>query len=191
MKTTFNKILRHLPPASLASLGPYTSMVARLQAKQKVDFDHDQEISILSILDRMGIDAALTFLDAVDGYDKEKRLLAVTFVNQISHLIESQVLDSALEVAEAFALGKATRQELHEAHAQAKQVQMRIWHVARAVTWATSEDAAVAARCAALDARSAIRATANNDTLAMHNHEVAQAQELRRVCMAIMQESCS
>ena len=138
MKTTLNKIRANRPCAS-----GWSKLLKHL-GKTQAD---DEPVSIITILDSNGLDDALWCLRATTGYDRELRLYAVWCARQVQHLMKDPRSLKALDVAEKFANGEATEQDL-------------------AAAWAA--------------ARAAARAAA----------EYAQAQELRRVCLAIEAQEC-
>ena len=149
MQTTLNAIRSHSPCES-----GWTKLLAYLR-KTKAD---DEPISLLEILKSNGLDDALWCLRAVDGYDKEIRLYAVWCARQVQHLMTDKRSLDALDVAEAFANGKATKAELAAAWDAA-------WDADRAAAWA-------AAWAAALTARDAAGAAAR----------AAQEKEFIRIC---------
>lgn len=111
MKTTLNKIQDHLPSTSgleklLRSLG-----------KTKAD---DELVSIETILNSNGLDYALCCLRAVEGRDREIRHYMVWCARQVQHLMTDQRSINALDVAEKFADGLATQEELDAAREAAK-----------------------------------------------------------------------
>lgn len=82
--------------------------------------------------------------------DKLMRLFAVWCARQVQHLMKDERSLKALDVAEAFANGLATKEELDAARLAA-------WDAARDAAWVAARDAAgdaarVAARVAAKDA---------------------------------------
>ena len=124
MRTTLNAIREHNPrPDGWRKLLAYLG---------KTEAD-DEPLSLLMILDSNGLDDALWALRAVEGYDREKRLYAIWCARQVEHLLTDQRSRDALEVAERFARGRASREELAAARGAAR-------------------DAAWAARAAARDA---------------------------------------
>jgi hypothetical protein len=131
MKTTLNKIRQQSPCKS-----GWTKLLKHL-GKTVVD---DVELDLLTILESNGLDDTLWCLRAVDGFDKEKRLMAVAFAREVQHLMKDQRSIAALDVAERFANGEATQEELNAARAAA--------------------DAARAAAAAAYAATDAARASA-------------------------------
>ena len=119
MFTTLNKIREQGPCIDgwerlLRSLG-----------KTKAD---DEPLSLLTVLDSNGLDDTLWCFRAVDGFDKEKRLFAVWCARQVQHLLTDPRSLVALDVAERFALGAATRTELDAAEDAA-------WDAAWVAAW--------------------------------------------------------
>ena len=140
MKTTLNAIREHGPCAE-----GWKKLLTYL-GKTEAD---DEPLSLLMILDSNGLDDALWALRAVEGYDREKRLYAVWCARQVKHLLIDQRSLNALEVAERFARGRATREELDAAWAAA-------WAAAGAAAGAAAAAAAAAAEfrrvCECIDA---------------------------------------
>ena len=154
MKTTLNDIRAHNPcPDGWRKLLAYLG---------KTEAD-DEPLSLLMILDSNGLDDALWALRAVEGYDREKRLYAVWCARQVKHLLIDQRSLNALEVAERFARGRATREELDAAASAAASA------AARAAAGSSASAAAWAAAYAA--AQPVARA--------------AQVAELRRLCECV------
>jgi hypothetical protein len=108
MKTTLNKIRQHSPCKD--------GWGKLLKHLDKTCAD-DVELSLLTILESNGIDDALWCLRAVDGFDKEKRLMAVAFAREVQHSMTDRRSIAALDVAERFAHGDATVEELKAAAA--------------------------------------------------------------------------
>lgn len=156
MNTTLNAIRKHRP----CERG-WVKLLAYL-GKTKAD---DEPLSLLEILKSNGLDDALWCLRAVDGHDREIRLYAVWCARQVQHLMTDPRSLAALDVAEAFANGKATKEELDAARAAAEDAAWAAAGAARAAAWAAARDAADAAGDAA---RAAARAT--------------QEKELIRIC---------
>jgi hypothetical protein len=161
MKTTLNKIRKHSPCED-----GWKKLLAHL-GKTKAD---DEPLLIVTILDSNGLYDALWCLRAVEGYNKEMRLYAVWCARQVQHLMIDQRSINSLDVAEKFAHGLATNEELVAA-----------WHAARAASWGALWAAArAAARDAALHAAwHAARAAAWHAE--WHVERDAQEQELRRI----------
>ncbi|NTZ82236.1 hypothetical protein FCJ61_04180 [Burkholderia metallica] len=105
-----------------------------------IRFKHDADIPLLDILKSNGLDDALWTLRCVSGADRDLRLFTVWCARQVEHLMEDQRSKDALNVAERFANGDASDEELADA-----------WDAARDAAWAAWADAG-AARAAAGDA---------------------------------------
>ena len=153
MKTTLNKIRKHGP-----CTGGWHRLLTHL-GKAKAD---DEPLSIATIAGSNGLDDALWCLRAVDGYDKEIRLYAVWCARQVQHLTTDPRSLAALDVAEAYAHGNATAEEMDAARDEAGDA-----------AWAA---AGAAARDAAWDAA---RDAAGDAAWA------AQEKELLRICAEI------
>jgi hypothetical protein len=104
MKTSLNKIRLNSPCKE-----GWTKLLKYLG---KVQAD-DVELDLLTVLESNGLVDALWCLQAVDGYDREKRLLAVAFAREVQHLMTDPRSIAALDVAERFANGEATQEELN------------------------------------------------------------------------------
>ena len=140
MKTTLNAIRDHHPCAD-----GWKKLLANL-GKTAAD---DDPLSLITILDSNGIDDALWCLRAVYDHDKEIRLFAVWCARQVQHLMTDQRSVVALDVAERFANGDATKEELDAARAAA-------WNAAEGAARSAAWNAAWgAARSAAGDAAGA------------------------------------
>ena len=129
MKTTLKKIREHHP----CSHG-WTQLLRYLN-KTTAD---DEPLSILTVLESNGIEDALWCLRAVEGHDREIRLFAVWCARQVQHLMTDSRSIAALDVAERFARGDATDNELTAA-----------WNASRDAAWNASRDASWAAAWAA------------------------------------------
>ena len=158
MKTTLNAIREHAPCAE-----GWKKLLTYL-GKTEAD---DEPLSLLMILDSNGLDDAMWALRAVEGYDREIRLYAVWCARRVEHLLTDQRSRDTLEVAERFARGRATREELAAACDTAAAA-------ARDAAWA-----AAAARDAACDAAAAARDAACDAAAA------ARDAELRRLCECV------
>ena len=135
MKTTLNKIKEHNPCEQ-----GWNSL---LNALGKTTAD-DEPIELSFILESNGYNDALWALRAVDGYDREIRLFAVWCARQVQHLMTDERSINALDVAERFANGEATSNELTRAWAAAAAA----WAAGGAAAWAAGAAAAWAARAA-------------------------------------------
>ena len=183
MITTLNQIRAKSP----CSEG-WTKLLAHL-GKTKAD---DEPLSIVTVLDSNGLDDALWCLRAVAGRDKEIRLYAVWCARQVQHLMTDPRSINALDVAERFANGNATGEELSAA-----------WAAAMAAARDAARDAARgaargaawdAAWAAAMDARDAARDAAGYAAwdaarAARDAARSAQGKQLREVCEAINKET--
>lgn len=81
--------------------------------KAKAD---DEPLSLLTILKSNGLDDAIWSLRAIDDC-QEIRLFAVRCVRQVQHLLTDSRSLNALDVAERYAIGEATKKELDAARA--------------------------------------------------------------------------
>jgi len=144
MKTTLNAIRKYLPCAE--------GWKKLLQHLGKTEAD-DAPLLISTILASNGLDDALWCLRAVDGHDKEIRLLAVAYARKVQHLMADRRSIAALDVAERHAHGQASDDDLIAARAAAGAA-------AWAAEWAAASAAAsAAARDAARDAARESQAT--------------------------------
>ena len=139
MKTTLNQI---------RAKSPCTDGWAKLLKHLNKTAADDEPLEMLTVLESNGFDDALWCLRAVEGYDKEKRLLAVAFAREVQHLMTDPRCLVALDVAERFANGEATKEELELAKSDAQSAD-----AAAAAAWA----AAYAARAAADAAAAAMK----------------------------------
>ena len=145
MNTTLNKIRKFSPCES-----GWTKLLKHL-GKTQAD---DEPLPLLAVLESNDLDAALWCLRAVDGHDKEKRLFAVWCARQVQHLMTDPRSIAALDVAEGFANGEATREELKAAWAAAEDAARAAAAAAWAAAWAAARaaaDAAMAVACAAAE----------------------------------------
>ena len=85
------------------------------------------EVSLRFILENNGWEFCMFALQGVDGYDRELRLLAVAFARQVKHLMRDPRSLHALDVAERFANGLATAEELDKAWDDAYAVYDPVW----------------------------------------------------------------
>jgi hypothetical protein len=151
--TTMNAIRAHSPCAD-----GWQKLLRHL-GKTQAD---DEPLPITTILDSNGLDDALWCLRAVTGHDREIRLYAIWCARRVQYLMADPRSLAALDVAERYANGAATDNELDAAGA-----------AARAAAWdAAGAAAGAAARAAARDAAWAAAWD-------------AQAARLREVCEEI------
>lgn len=101
-------------------------------------FKHSAPISLIDIAEHSGLDDALWATQCLSGHDRDLRLYAVWCSRQVEHLMEDNRSIDALTVAEHFANGQATTDELSAARAAARAA------------------AVAAARAAAVDAQKAM-----------------------------------
>ncbi|HDR9320603.1 TPA: hypothetical protein QDB42_000649, partial [Burkholderia multivorans] len=130
----YNKLVRSLQGQ------PFTDEDA--DRKSYIRFRHDADIPLLDILKSNGLDDALWSLRCVSGADRDIRLFSVWCARQVEHLMEDHRSKDALNVAERFANGDASDEELVAARDAAGAA-------AGAAAWAA---AGAAARAAARDA---------------------------------------
>ncbi len=124
--------------------------------KTKAD---DEPLPYSVIVESNGISDALWCCRAESKYDKEWRLFAVWCVRQVKHLMKDKRSVEALDIAEKYAYGAASDEELRAAREAAMAA-------ARAAAWAAAGSAArAAARAAAWEAAmAAARAAAGEAT---------------------------
>ena len=177
MKTTLNKIRDYSPCTD-----GWEKLLTYL-GKTKAD---DEPLSLLTILDSNGLEDALWCLRAVEGYDKDIRLFAVWCARQVQHLMKEQRSLDALDVAEKYALGEATEDELKAARAACDAAASdAAWSAAAsdaywAAVWAAS-DAALATADVAL-ATADVADVADAWDAARDEMKQRQESELRRIC---------
>jgi len=127
-----------------------------------------EQYTVLSILDRKDIpleDRLWVVLRGELLSDKLMRLFAVWCARQVQHLMQDYRSLRALEVAEQYANGCATIEELAAARVAARDAAWAAaWDAAWAAAWAAAWDAArAAARAAAWDAARAAAEDAARD----------------------------
>ena len=106
MYTTLNQIRTHKPcPEGWEKL-------LRYLGKTKPD---DEPVAIATILMSNGLDDALWSLRSLVGHEREMRLLAVSFVREVQHLRADLRSSTTSGVAEAFANGQASQENLEAA----------------------------------------------------------------------------
>ena len=179
MNTTLNKIRDKSP-----CVDGWTKLLKYL-GKTRAD---DAPLSIKTVLESNGLNDALWCLRAVEGRDKEIRLLAVKYARAVQHLMTPQSV-RLLDVAESYANGQATLGELPKARGAAWDsvraaggacATRAAWAAARGAYWIDSvaryaRDAArlveakLAGANAAKAARSATKAQQTQDLLDLCN----------------------
>ena len=104
--TTLNKIRKHSPCQD-----GWKKLLRNL-GKTSAD---DEPLSLVTILDSNGLEDAIWCIRACDDADREARLFAVWCARQVQHLMTDDRSLIALDVAERFANGSATQNELFDA----------------------------------------------------------------------------
>jgi len=174
MKTTLNRIREHSPCAE-----GWSKLLTYL-GKTSAD---DEPLEIATIVESNGLDDALWCLQAVEGEDRKIRLFAVWCARRVQHLMTDPRSLKALDVAEAYANGAATLEELKEVRDAAEDAARDAARdaAAYAAAYAAWAAARAAAGCAAgyaawCVATEAARAAAKEAEIR------AQTQELLRIC---------
>jgi len=130
--TTLNKIKAHRPCQD-----GWKKLLKHL-GKTRAD---DEPLSFEHILNSNGLYDALWCCRTAPEYDKEWRLYAVWCARSVQHLITDKRSIAAIDVAERYANGEATADELKAARAAGAAA----WAAARAAAWTIALDAANAA----------------------------------------------
>lgn len=175
MYTTLNQIRTFDPcPEGWAKL-------LRHLGKTKPD---DAPLPITTILESNGLDDALWCLRSLTGYEREVRLLAVSFAREVQHLMTDPRSLAALEVATAFANGQASVQDLDAARLAALAVAHEAENLSAVVSCAgytayvatSTFDAAYTAREAAGAEATYVAASTGAATAAVYAaHEAREA----------------
>jgi len=121
--TTLNRIREHDPCVE--------GWKKLLQHLGKIEAD-DEPLPFSVIVESNGMTDALWACRTVPEHDREWRLFAVWCARQVQHLITDQRSHDAINVAERFALGAATENELDAACAAARDA---AFDAARGATW--------------------------------------------------------
>jgi len=147
MSTTFNVTLKALRQAGACYSG-YNKVVRALQAKDftledqdrksYIRYAHNDNISLKFILESNGLEDTIWALRCVDNVERDTRLYAVWCARQVQSIMTDSRSITALDVAERYANGQATKVELTAASDAA-------WTAA----WAAASDAASDAAWAA------------------------------------------
>ena len=147
---TYEVTLKDLRQAK-ACIAGYNKVVCSLQGqpftdkhrdmKSYIRFVYKEPISLSFILENNGLNDALWALHCIKDADRDIRLFSVWCARKVQHLMRDSRSTNALDVAERFANGKATKEELEAASA-----------AARAACAACAESAASAESVAAWDA---------------------------------------
>ena len=128
----------------------------------------DEQVPFSEIVKILGLDAGLWCCRAEPQHDKEWRLFAVWCARQVQHLMTDPRSVAALDVAERFAHGKATQDELSAACDAATEAQNYApWgtpaNAAKAAQHALFENAAKAALSAQEAMLSAVRSAKRDE----------------------------
>jgi len=116
----------------------------------------DEPITYQQIIEAVGLEDALWCCRAEPQYSKEWRLFGVWCARQVQHLISDQRSIDALDVAERYARGQATDEELDAAWVTARRAAIATGGAAgRHVLLSSEGNDAVAARAAKHAARAA------------------------------------
>lgn len=147
MYTTLNRIREHSPCKS-----GWVNLLIHL-GKTKPD---DEPLPLLTVLDSNGFDHTLWCFRAVDGFEKEKLLLGITFAREVEHLMPAES-KKALNVLERYANGSATEKEFEVARRAAADAADAVWDADTAASYAAeaARTAAARAACSADAARAA------------------------------------
>lgn len=130
--TTLNKIRDHSPYEE-----GWKKLLKHL-GKTEAD---DEPLPLTTIIESNGLYDALWCLCTLPEHDKKRRLYAVWCARKVQHLTQDQRSIDALDVAERFANGEATSDELEAAEAAAEDaVRASVWDAA--AEDAAAEDAA-------------------------------------------------
>ena len=146
LTTTLNKIRAYHPCSD-----GWAKLLTQL-GKTKSD---DEPLTFLTILDANGLADTIWCMRSAPEYDRQWRLFAVWCARQVQHLMSDPRSIAALDVAERYANGLATDDDLSTAHSAAYA--------------AYAASAAYAARCAADSARSAYAAARENQIIHLTN----------------------
>ena len=150
----------------IRSKNPCESGWVKLLNKLNKTQADDEQLSFKTILESNGIEDAIWCLRAVEGYDREIRLFAVACARRVEHIDKTGRAKKTNDVAERFANGLCTTDELYAARAAAwDAASYAAWDAARA---AASYAAWAAASYAAMDAaRDAAMADIERDFIKM------------------------
>lgn len=110
LTTTLRRCLKVEPPPN------YFGKLLIHLGKQRVD---DDPLPYTEIVEALGILCALYFCTAEPEHERHWRRFAVWCARQVEHLIKSPECAAALDVADRFTRGEASRQDLDAASAAA------------------------------------------------------------------------
>jgi hypothetical protein len=167
--TTLNRIRAHDPCRE-----GWTKLLNGLNKNKTYRPGTDEPLLFSRIIQINGIQDALWCCRAEPQYDREWRLFAVWCGRQVQHLMTDERSIKALDVAERYANGLATSDELAAARAAASKA---AWAAASEAAWAAAREAAwAAAREAAWEtAWAAARAAQSEEFLRIVTETKARA----------------
>jgi hypothetical protein len=140
MKTTLNKI---------KAFNPCKDGWEKLLTYLNKTESDDEELSLLTILKSNGFDHALWALRTLEGFDKEKRLMACDFAESVVHLAKDERSVNAIKVSRNYANGIATKEELTAARCDAADAHDDAASFAAYAAWCATFDIALSAYAAA------------------------------------------
>lgn len=120
--------------------------------KTYIRVKHDEPISLLSILESNGLDDAIWALRCKKEFKRDAMLFAVWCARQVQHLMTDERSIKALDVAEKYANGAASYEELTDAIGASYAVSVAASAAARCASYAASDAASAAAMSARCDA---------------------------------------
>lgn len=193
MKTTLNDIREHSP------CGAGWQKLLRYLGKTQAD---DEPLSIVTVLDSNGAEDALWCLRAVPtDHDREIRIFTLWCARQVQHLMVDPRSVAAIGVAERYANGRASEEELDVALTAAMDATLDAGststgiaeggalvavHAAALAAYGSFYDADMVIKTASFVIVKATNPGAPDEALgaAWDAAKAAQAAELRRLCAA-------
>lgn len=144
----------------------------------------DEPLSLEAVLDSNGVKDAIWCLRTVEGVDRQARLFAVACARRVQHLMTDERSLDALEVAERYAMGGASDDELAAARAAAAGATYAAFDFAVADDGVAAYVAALAAIFAAdaVVAAAYVAALAADAAADVGDERAWQAEEFRRLC---------
>ena len=131
--TKFEVTLKQLRE-NKACVSGYNKVVCALKGIEYTEretyirFKHDAPISLVSILESNGLDDALWCLRVNDAeWSRDSRLFSVWCARQVQHLMTDARSINALDIAEKFANGEATQDDLDAARDAARDAQKQMF----------------------------------------------------------------
>ena len=162
MYTTLNAIREHQP----CKYGWETL----LEYLGKTSAD-DEPLSLLTVLDSNGFEETLWCFRAVEGFEKERLLLAITYAKEVEHLMPAES-KKCLDVFDRYASGLATKMEFEAARRAAADAYTAAHSAAHAsdhaahASWAAAHASAHAAHASWASAHAAHASWAAADAAA-------------------------